>query len=59
MISNVLSESTESAVGDYHPTHGVRILEFSVPAVEIGRKNVNTDIELWDCSGDHRFVSYV
>ena len=37
---------------DYHPTQGVRILEF-------GKKinNVYVDVELWDCAGDLRFLT--
>jgi len=51
-ISNFLAEATESSGGEYHPTQGVRILEF-----ESEGENPTTgsafraEVELWDCSG--------
>jgi Rab-like protein 5 len=55
VIANVLSESTGQTVGDYKPTQGCRILEFEVSGVEVSGKTVKAEIELWDCSGDHKY----
>ncbi|KAL1132515.1 hypothetical protein AAG570_010470 [Ranatra chinensis] len=48
-IANFLSEAVEYPNEDYHPTKGVRIIEFKV-------KNSFTEaeIELWDCSGNQK-----
>ncbi|XP_032236763.1 intraflagellar transport protein 22 homolog isoform X2 [Nematostella vectensis] len=56
VIANFLSDATETSGGDYHPTQGVRILEFECNSIEItpGR-TANCEVELWDCSGNHRF----
>ncbi|KAF3426967.1 hypothetical protein E2986_04237 [Frieseomelitta varia] len=53
-ISNFLADATEIPY-DYHPTKGVRILEFEVQNIIINNKHITKDIELWDCSGDHKF----
>lgn len=52
-LSNFLADATEFSGGEYHPTQGVRIIEFETSASETGRSSV--DVELWDCSGDKRF----
>ncbi|XP_076658133.1 intraflagellar transport protein 22 homolog isoform X2 [Halictus rubicundus] len=54
MIANFLADATEIPY-DYHPTQGVRILEFEVQNINVNSKNITKDIELWDCSGDHKF----
>jgi hypothetical protein len=56
VISNILSESTGQIIGDYKPTQGCRILEFEVPSIIVFGKSVKADVELWDCSGDHKYV---
>ncbi|KZC12120.1 Rab-like protein 5 [Dufourea novaeangliae] len=53
-ISNFLADATEIPY-DYHPTQGVRILEFEVQNINVNTKSITQDIELWDCSGDHKF----
>ncbi|XP_076248159.1 intraflagellar transport protein 22 homolog [Calliopsis andreniformis] len=53
-ISNFLADATEIPY-DYYPTHGVRILEFEVQNINLNNKNIRKDIQLWDCSGDHKF----
>ncbi|KAK3595743.1 hypothetical protein CHS0354_025372 [Potamilus streckersoni] len=56
-ISNFLADATEISSGEYHPTQGVRILEFEVQKLGgRGRQN-GVEVELWDCSGDRRFES--
>ncbi|XP_024220811.1 intraflagellar transport protein 22 homolog isoform X1 [Bombus impatiens] len=55
-ISNFLADATEIPY-DYHPTKGVRILEFEVQNINVNNKHIAKDIELWDCSGDHKFES--
>ncbi|OAD58543.1 Rab-like protein 5 [Eufriesea mexicana] len=54
-ISNFLADATEIPY-DYHPTKGVRILEFEVQNINVNNKHVTKDIELWDCSGDHNIL---
>ncbi|XP_052225556.1 intraflagellar transport protein 22 homolog isoform X2 [Dreissena polymorpha] len=55
-LSNFLADATETASGDYHPTQGVRILEFENhnPMAGHGRQST-VEVELWDCSGDKKF----
>ncbi|KAI8919288.1 hypothetical protein DFJ77DRAFT_271064 [Powellomyces hirtus] len=58
-ISNHLAELSESLGGAgagsaYHPTQGVRILEFD-RAIPVNGKQVEVACEVWDCSGDSRF----
>ncbi|XP_076279965.1 intraflagellar transport protein 22 homolog [Lasioglossum baleicum] len=53
-IANFLADATEIPY-DYHPTQGVRILEFEVQNINVNNKYITKDIELWDCSGDHKF----
>eukprot|EP00062_Callorhinchus_milii_P022198 gi/632979730/ref/XP_007906634.1/ PREDICTED: rab-like protein 5 isoform X2 [Callorhinchus milii] len=55
VLSNFLSDTTESIGGDYSPTQGVRILEFECPNVSANGKSVGCEVELWDCSGDQKF----
>ncbi|XP_068679299.1 intraflagellar transport protein 22 homolog isoform X1 [Montipora capricornis] len=56
VISNFLSDATETSGGDYHPTQGVRILEFECNGIELSPgKTANCEVELWDCSGNHKF----
>ncbi|CAK9797020.1 Intraflagellar transport protein 22 homolog [Anthophora quadrimaculata] len=55
-ISNFLADATEVPY-DYYPTQGVRILEFEVQNINVNNKSMTKDIELWDCSGDHKFES--
>ncbi|BFZ18760.1 hypothetical protein BsWGS_21799 [Bradybaena similaris] len=54
-LCNFLADATESSGGEYHPTQGVRIVEFEASAADTGRSAV--DVELWDCSGDRKFES--
>ncbi|XP_012224917.1 intraflagellar transport protein 22 homolog [Linepithema humile] len=53
-IANFLADATEIPY-DYHPTQGVRILEFETDDIEVNNERVSRDIELWDCSGNHKF----
>ncbi|XP_028396898.1 intraflagellar transport protein 22 homolog isoform X2 [Dendronephthya gigantea] len=55
VISNYLADATEISGGDYHPTQGVRILEFESSGISVGGKEVSCEVELWDCSGDQKF----
>ncbi|PFX24138.1 Intraflagellar transport protein 22-like [Stylophora pistillata] len=56
VITNFLSDATETSGGEYHPTQGVRILEFESSGIEISPgKTANCEVELWDCSGNHKF----
>uniref|UniRef100_A0A0B7AA55 Intraflagellar transport protein 22 homolog n=1 Tax=Arion vulgaris TaxID=1028688 RepID=A0A0B7AA55_9EUPU len=53
VLCNFLADATESSGGEYHPTQGVRIVEFEASAVDTGHAAI--DVELWDCSGDRKF----
>jgi len=56
VISNFLADATESAGGTYHPTQGVRILEFEIENLEMTGGGTETiEVELWDCSGNQSF----
>lgn len=58
LIANFLSESVNIEEVDVtRPTQGVRIVEFELSNLVVNGKSHNVDIELWDCSGDHRQVS--
>lgn len=35
-------------------TKALRIVEFELRDVNVNGRNSTVDIELWDCSGDHR-----
>ncbi|KAI5644362.1 ras of complex, roc, domain of DAPkinase domain-containing protein [Phthorimaea operculella] len=57
-IANFISESINiEETGAPRPTQGVRIVEFELSSLNVNGKAKNIDIELWDCSGDHRFES--
>ena len=52
-VCNFLADASEAATGDYHPTQGVRIVEFETPNVPTGDGHTaNCEVELWDVSGD-------
>ncbi|XP_045172377.1 intraflagellar transport protein 22 homolog [Mercenaria mercenaria] len=55
-LSNFLADATDTSSGEYHPTQGVRILEFENhnPGAGHGRQSA-VEVELWDCSGDKKF----
>lgn len=57
-ISNILGDATESNGGEYHPTHGVRILEFDVDGKIVGDV-VRVAVELWDCGGSTQSVTAI
>ncbi|XP_072033794.1 intraflagellar transport protein 22 homolog [Amphiura filiformis] len=55
VISNFLADATEISGGQYNATKGVRILEFESNGSQNGNRSQSTEVELWDCSGDHRY----
>ena len=56
-ISNFLAEATDSSGGEYHPTQGVRILEFESEGENPATgKAFRAEVELWDCSGGKKWV---
>ncbi|OWR48522.1 rab protein 5 [Danaus plexippus plexippus] len=56
-IANFLSESMNvEEAGTPRPTQGARILEFELPH-NVNERQRKVQIELWDCSGDHKFES--
>ncbi|XP_046396938.1 intraflagellar transport protein 22 homolog [Ischnura elegans] len=57
-ICNILSNAVERYGGDYRPTKGVRILEFESSYLQVNEKNINCEIELWDCSGDQKYKPF-
>ncbi|XP_075978157.1 intraflagellar transport protein 22 homolog [Anticarsia gemmatalis] len=57
-IANFISDSINIEEAETpRPTQGVRIVEFELSNLNVNGKTTNIDIELWDCSGDHRFES--
>ncbi|KAI9094628.1 hypothetical protein DFS34DRAFT_236827 [Phlyctochytrium arcticum] len=57
-ISDFLADFAETLVSteEYHPTQGVRILEFDrTIKPDTSKKDVTVACELWDCSGDTKF----
>ncbi|XP_065890520.1 intraflagellar transport protein 22 homolog [Dysidea avara] len=58
-ISNFIAEATESRGGEYHPTQGVRILEFECygESADETKKSFKAEVELWDCSGNRKYES--
>ncbi len=56
-IANFLAEATASSGGEYHPTQGVRILEFETEGENpTSGKPFRAEVELWDCSGGKQYV---
>ncbi|XP_026482839.1 intraflagellar transport protein 22 homolog [Ctenocephalides felis] len=53
MIANSLSEVNENL--EIYPTQGCRIVEFELNDIYVNQKSTNVLIELWDCSGQHKF----
>lgn len=53
MIANFIGDATESRDGEYHPTQGVRIMEFDWDVGEDPKTGnpLRADVELWDCGG--------
>ena len=58
-LSNILAEATGGVTEDYHPTQGVRILEFEVTGEAPNTtKLLRVEIELWDCGGNRQWEWY-
>lgn len=58
-IANFISDSINIEEAEApRPTQGVRIVEFELPNLNINGKSTSIDIELWDCSGDHRYDNH-
>lgn len=57
VLSNIISDHSETPSSVYHPTAGVRILEFEKDPPRSNRRAGESavNIELWDCSGDPRY----
>uniref|UniRef100_A0A6M2DNY3 Putative ras of complex n=1 Tax=Xenopsylla cheopis TaxID=163159 RepID=A0A6M2DNY3_XENCH len=53
LIANTLSEANESL--EVRPTQGCRIVEFELNDIVLNNKVTKVLIELWDCSGQHKF----
>ncbi|CAG0891746.1 unnamed protein product [Darwinula stevensoni] len=56
-ITNLLSEAVENVSGDYHPTKGVRIVEYECDQLNVNGKLARAEVELWDTSGDQKYES--
>ena len=55
-MANFLAEATESSGGEYHPTQGVRVLEFESEGEDPEKGTpFRAEVELWDCSGSRRY----
>ncbi|XP_041979676.1 intraflagellar transport protein 22 homolog isoform X2 [Aricia agestis] len=55
-VANFLSESSAADDVISRPTQGVRIVEIQL-SLNVNDKQCKVDVELWDCSGDHKFES--
>ncbi|VDK77041.1 unnamed protein product [Litomosoides sigmodontis] len=56
-VSNYLADSVDTTgVHVRRPTRGVRIVEFESNDLELDGERVEAEVELWDCSGDERYV---
>ena len=54
-VANFLAEATESSGGEYHPTQGIRVLEFESEGEDPEKGTpFRAEVELWDCSGSRR-----
>lgn len=54
-IANYLSESISmEEAGTPRPTQGARIVEFELSHLNVNDKQCKVEIEMWDCSGDHK-----
>lgn len=40
--------------GTPRPTQGVRIVEFELSHLNVNDNQCKVEIEMWDCSGDHK-----
>ncbi|KAJ3011053.1 UNVERIFIED_CONTAM: Intraflagellar transport protein 22 [Siphonaria sp. JEL0065] len=57
-IANYLADLAESLNGnEYHPTQGVRILEFEKHLSQSKGKDIAISVEAWDCSGDPSYIT--
>jgi Rab-like protein 5 len=55
LVSNTLAEATDSAISEYRPTQGCRIVEFELNNILMQESKTNkADVEMWDCSGDRK-----
>ncbi|ODM98492.1 Intraflagellar transport protein 22 [Orchesella cincta] len=61
LISNILGNemNMDSSIGrpPYRPTNSVRIVEFSVPNVDIRKYTVEVDAQIWEIGGNPRLKS--
>mmetsp|Transcript_545 Transcript_545/g.75 ORF Transcript_545/g.75 Transcript_545/m.75 type:complete len:112 (-) Transcript_545:273-608(-) len=59
VISNLISDHSDTPPSVYHPTVGVRILELQKEPPRSNRRAgaSSVEIEIWDCSGDLRYES--
>jgi hypothetical protein len=54
-VANFLAAHDESPNFQvYQPTKGCRVVECE-QSVQVGKRSVNTSVELWDCSGDRQY----
>lgn len=54
-FANFLSDAPENSSGEYRPTQGALILEFEMQNLNVNNRSLKAEVELWDCSGDHKF----
>ncbi len=45
---------SDNDFSQYEPTEGVRILEFETSVKTDSSRNINAEVELWDCAGSQR-----
>ena len=54
-LANFLTDAKENPYGDYRPTVGCRILETQLEQ-ETTKNRKGCEIQIWDCSGDHKYT---
>lgn len=61
LIANILGNemSMDSSIGrpPYRPTNSVRIVEFSIPNVEMRKFSAEVDVQIWEIGGNPRYAN--
>lgn len=52
--------SMDSSIGrpPYRPTNSVRIVEFSIPNIDIRKYSTEVDVQIWEIGGNPRYEQY-
>lgn len=52
--------SMDSSIGrpPYRPTNSVRIVEFSIPNIDIRKYSTEVDVQIWEIGGNPRYKEF-